>query len=91
MAKNLGRITLQKVFVSGVPYGVPHAEDGTLWKDHAPPTEGCIYILVADDGAVIAAGPDPSWNLLADFTVWEVEGSDWQAVIGKRWTGEAIE
>lgn len=91
MARNLGRITLKRTVINDAPYGVPYAADSdVLWKDHAEPADGCIYLVVGEDGVIIGAGPDPAWNLIEGFDIWEVEGSDYKAAFGKHWDGEKI-
>lgn len=91
MARNLGRIRLHPLTLDGRPHGVPYA-DGTetLWKDHVEPTPGCIYLVVDGDGLIVGAGPDPSWNLIEGYDIWEVEGDDYKAAFGKHWDGEKV-
>ena len=91
MPRNLGQIRIEKTIVNDQPFGICFSADtGELWKDHAKPTDGCIYALVGEDGSVFAAGPDPAYNLLAGYDVWEIEGDDFKAVIGKKWDGKQI-
>ena len=91
MARNLGKIRLELTEIEGRPYGIPYAVDSDLlWRDHAPETPGCIWIVVMDDGTIWGSGPDPAWHLIEGMDVWEVEGQDWQNAPGKHWNGEAI-
>jgi hypothetical protein len=91
MARNLGKMWFETAVIEGKPYGVPYAEGSdVLWRDHAPQTEGCIYLVVGDDGLIIGAGPDPAWNLIAGYDIWEVEGTDYKSAPGKHWDGEKI-
>lgn len=93
MATNLGKMEIKQVAMpSGAVIGVPYAAGtNTLWRDHAPDNPGNIYLVVRDgDGFIVSAGPDPSWNLIAGYDIWEVAGSDYAAAYGKTWDGENI-
>jgi hypothetical protein len=92
MPRNLGKIRFERKVIEGQPYGIAYSVDsGKLWRDHAPETPGCIWIVVEDNGRIAGAGPDPSWNLIDGYDIWEVaHGGDYREVVGKHWDGSKI-
>jgi len=92
MARNLGRIRLEKVAAAnGQAYSVPYVAGGDeLWNDYAQQTPGCIYLVVDDSGSIVGAGPDPAWNLIEGYDIWEVEGDDWKGAVFKHWNGTEV-
>jgi hypothetical protein len=91
MARNLGRIRMEWRRTTQGLLGLPHSvKGGKPMQDYAPEKGGYMYLIVDADGIVRGGSHRSTGCMIEGHDIWEVEGDDVMAALGKRWDGEKL-